>query len=111
MDNWRTISRAELYDLVWERPISLVAPGLGISGPGLKKLCERNGIPVPERGHWAKLQHAKRVRRRPPLAALRAGQRDQIIIKKRENKPLLNESTMSDEFTKLLARERTATNP
>lgn len=60
-DSARNIARSELYDLVWLRPISQIAPELGISGPGLAKLCERNGIPVPERGYWAKLQNGKRL--------------------------------------------------
>lgn len=108
MDHVRTMSRQELFDLVWERPISVVAPELDISGPGLKKLCERNSIPVPERGYWAKLQHGKRVRRKPPLPAPKPGQRDVVIIKKRAAKPPMNESGMPSELATLLALERGA---
>ena len=47
--------RSELYNLVWAGPVTKVAKELGISDVGLSKLCARFGIPVPPRGHWAKL--------------------------------------------------------
>ncbi len=56
------ISREALYELIWSRPMWKVAPEFGISGAGLAKLCRRHGIPVPERGYWARLAHGKRVK-------------------------------------------------
>ena len=38
----------------------------GLSGPGLREICIRLGVPVPERGHWAKLAAGHDVKR-PPL--------------------------------------------
>ena len=51
----RTMMRSELYNLVWAKPVTKVSQELGISDVGLSKLCARCGIPVPPRGHWAKL--------------------------------------------------------
>lgn len=51
----KIISRRELYDLVWSKPISKLAPEFGLSDRGLAKLCTRHRIPVPPRGYWAKL--------------------------------------------------------
>lgn len=51
----RTMLRSELYNMVWARPVTKVAQELGISDVGLSKVCARYGIPVPPRGHWAKL--------------------------------------------------------
>ncbi len=48
-----TLTRQELYDRVWQTPMVKIAAEYGISGRGLAKLCERHGIPVPGRGHWA----------------------------------------------------------
>lgn len=59
----QTLSRQALYDAVWAKPISLLCQELGVSGPGLKKICTRYHIPTPERGYWAKLAHGKRVKR------------------------------------------------
>lgn len=56
-----------------------VARDLGISDVGLAKLCRRHAIPTPERGHWAKLKHGKRVDQ-PPLPTLEAGDSELIEL-------------------------------
>lgn len=53
------MNRKQLYALVWEKPMTKLAIELGISDVGLAKACRRNGIPVPPRGHWAKLAAGK----------------------------------------------------
>ncbi len=60
------MKRSELYARVWAEPMIRVAADLGLSGPGLAKLCARSGVPTPSRGHWAKLQAGKRSPQ-PPL--------------------------------------------
>jgi hypothetical protein len=65
------MKRSELYARVWAEPMMHLAAELGMSGPGLAKLCDRHGIPTPPRGHWAKLQAGKRSPREPlPQPAL-----------------------------------------
>jgi hypothetical protein len=51
-----TITREELYDLVWQKPISKLAVELGISDVGLSKICRRHEVPTPPRGYWARLE-------------------------------------------------------
>lgn len=53
------MKRAELYKLVWLKPMTKLGAELGISDVGLAKACRRHAIPVPPRGHWAKLQAGK----------------------------------------------------
>ena len=60
-----TLSREELYSLVWAEPVARVAERYGISGAGLRKLCLRQGIPVPPRGHWAKVTAGQKTTRQP----------------------------------------------
>jgi|GEM_PF-3220452 len=48
-------SRSELHELVWSRPVSEIAPTLGLSDQGLAKTCARHLIPIPSRGYWAKI--------------------------------------------------------
>jgi hypothetical protein len=62
-----SFSRQELYDLVWAEPVSVVAKRFGISDVGLAKLCRRHDIPLPPRGHWAKVAAGKRTGSRPEL--------------------------------------------
>jgi len=71
-------TRTELYDLVWANPMSRIAARFGMSDVALKKHCARALIPVPPRGHWAKLLAGKRTFR-PKLPDRPAGM-DEIAI-------------------------------
>lgn len=73
----QVFTRSQLYDLIWAEPMRTVAARLGISDVGLAKACRREGIPVPERGYWAKLQAGKSVSR-PPLP--KADGPDQVVL-------------------------------
>jgi len=48
------LSRDQLYDAVWSEPMIRLAERFGISGNGLAKICDRENIPYPPRGYWAK---------------------------------------------------------
>ncbi len=55
--------REELYRKVWEKPMLKVAEEYGVSSVALGKTCRKLSVPVPGRGHWAKLAHGhQRVR-------------------------------------------------
>jgi len=60
-----TLTRKELYDLVWTEPISKLAPRFGVSDVTVAKTCRRHGIPRPSRGYWQKKRFGKKVRRTP----------------------------------------------
>ncbi len=55
------LTRSELYDRVWSTAMRNLAPNLGISDVGLKKLCKRFSIPTPPKGYWAKKEHGKKT--------------------------------------------------
>lgn len=57
------LTRRELYDLVWAKPLRDVAADLGISDVGLAKVCERHRVPRPEQGYWNKINAGKPVRK------------------------------------------------
>lgn len=73
------LSRQALYDLVWSEPVKTVAQRFGMSDVAFKKYCVRGGIPVPERGYWAKLAAGKTVSRFP-LPPRDPGANDRIRI-------------------------------
>ncbi len=64
----KPISRTDLYNLVWSEPMTHIAKKYGLSDRGMAKLCERNGIPVPPRGYWAKHSSGKKIPRAPLLS-------------------------------------------
>lgn len=50
------MKRSELFGIVWREPLATLAPKLGMSKPTLLKLCRMHNVPVPGRGHWAKVR-------------------------------------------------------
>lgn len=62
-----TMTRRQLYDLIWSKPMRDAAAEIGISDVGLKKVCVRHRVPVPPQGYWNKV-HAGQT---PPKAIFR----------------------------------------
>lgn len=67
----KKISRQELYDLVWSKPMTALAKEYNISDNGLRKICKKLDIPLPQLGHWQKLQYGKKVKIIPLQKTLR----------------------------------------
>ena len=63
-----TLSREELYELVWSKPMVELAEDFGLSDVALAKRCRKVGVPVPGRGYWARVA-AGQEPRRPKLPA------------------------------------------
>ena len=57
------LSREELYDLVWQAPMTRLASQFGLSDVGLKKVCRKHDIPTPPQGYWSKRSFGKPVTR------------------------------------------------
>ncbi|MHC2566351.1 hypothetical protein [Bradyrhizobium liaoningense] len=57
----RRVTREELYEMVWEKPLIWLAAEFGITGNGLAKVCDRLDVPYPPRGYWAKKEAGKPV--------------------------------------------------
>ena len=48
------LTREELHNLVWAKPMTQVAKDFQISDRAMAKICARKQVPVPPRGYWAK---------------------------------------------------------
>ncbi|RIV71571.1 hypothetical protein [Flagellimonas aequoris] len=59
----KQISREELYELVWSKPMVQVASLLKVKDHVLRAICRSNTIPLPQPGHWSKLRYGKSVER------------------------------------------------
>ncbi|WP_374572248.1 TetR/AcrR family transcriptional regulator [Phenylobacterium sp.] len=73
-----TVTREQLFQLVWDAPLKPAARRFGISGTGLAKICDRLLIPSPPPGYWQK--PASERPPRPPLTPGPPGFRDPISI-------------------------------
>lgn len=61
----QTLTREELYELVWSKPKTALAKEFGLSDVALGKACAAARVPVPPRGYWAAHAAGKPVRRIP----------------------------------------------
>jgi hypothetical protein len=59
------LTREKLYDLVWEKPVSRLEEELGVKSSELRGYCIKSEIPLPEQGHWSKVQFGKEVTKMP----------------------------------------------
>ena len=53
------VTRENLYEQIWREPMRIIAARYAVSDVGLAKICRRADIPVPPRGHWAKIRSGK----------------------------------------------------
>lgn len=51
-----SVTREDLYILVWKMPTTQVAKILGVSDVAVAKRCKKLNVPKPPRGYWAKVQ-------------------------------------------------------
>lgn len=70
----KKFTRFELYELVWSEPMVALARRYLISDTGLRKLCRRMEIPIPNIGHWQNVQHGKTRKRKPLIVNLLVNQ-------------------------------------
>tara|TARA_R110000868_G_scaffold347723_1_gene608689 strand:- start:7947 stop:9044 length:1098 start_codon:yes stop_codon:yes gene_type:complete len=90
----KELNKKQLYNLVWKKPMVEASKEFGLSDRGLAKLCERNSIPVPPRGYWAKIKAGAKIIK-PPLITLGEFNKYEIVLRKRiessshnKNKPI-----------------------
>jgi len=57
-----TITRQELYDLVWKESLTSISKRINIPYTHLRKICSEFNIPIPPNGHWSKLQFGKPIK-------------------------------------------------
>ncbi len=75
----RTVTREELFEQVWQTPMTQLAKEYGISDVGLAKVCKRMEVPRPPRGYWAKVE-AGRAPPKPKLKPLTKQGIDSVVI-------------------------------
>lgn len=63
-----TLSRQQLYELVWSQPISALSNKYMLSEISFRTLCIKMSIPLPREGHWESIKMGKEVKV-PPLTS------------------------------------------
>lgn len=86
MDKQIEFTREELYRIVWERPVLVIAKEVGVSDVAVAKACRKAGIPLPSRGHWASAKAGRAVNM-PPLPKAKSDQPASVLFNVLENPP------------------------
>jgi hypothetical protein len=58
-------TREEIYEMVWAKPVSHIAEELGVKASEIRKYCRELIVPLPEQGHWSRIQFGKSVEQTP----------------------------------------------
>ena len=98
----QTITREELYDEVWSKPMMRLARSFGLSDVGLAKLCKRHNIPRPPRGYWAKVEAGQKPRR-IPLPPQDGSEEIRLYPPKEDS---LEQSGLADQVEQRVANEK-----
>lgn len=53
------VTRRELFDRAWSKPMTTNADELGTTAPALSTLARKLGLPLPQAGHWMKKERGK----------------------------------------------------
>lgn len=56
-----TLSREELHNMVWMKPVTKWAKEFGLSDVGFAKICRKFNVPLPGRGHWTMVKKGLRI--------------------------------------------------
>ena len=66
--------RQNLYEQVWEKPMTTLAAEYGLSDVGLRKICKRLSIPLPPQGYHLRMHKGQR----PPLPPSKDGLKEHV---------------------------------
>lgn len=66
------LHRDKLYEMVWEKPMTVLAKEYGLSDVGLRKICKKMNIPLPPQGYHLRTHKGKKT----PLPP--AGKHEQV---------------------------------
>ncbi|GAB3534878.1 hypothetical protein GCM10027443_22720 [Pontibacter brevis] len=76
-----TITRNELYDMVWAEPMTTLAKRYGLSDNGLRKICIKLQVPLPKAGYWMKVKAGKKVKVTPLPSTYKGEQKVKLTVR------------------------------
>lgn len=60
-----SLTRPQLYELVWSKPMTTIAAEFGVSSVAFAKYCTKLDVPRPPRGYWQQLACGQHPEREP----------------------------------------------
>lgn len=78
-----SLTRQQLYDLVWSRPMTAIAAEFGMSSVAFAKYCRELQVPRPGRGYWRQVTSGRNPHREK-LPNPAKGTPESVVIEKYE---------------------------
>lgn len=97
------VSRTELFDLVWQKPLQQVAAHYDADYWHIRQLCNDRDIPRPPKGYWNKVSAGKPLPPRPALQET-SGRGNTVRIETGLSQRISAEGERRKEFTALLSK-------
>ncbi len=82
----KTLTRKQLYELAWKKPMMHIAKDFGFLDRGLGKLCTKYEIPIPPRGYWMRLKAGQKIKI-PTLKKIDWCSDDKVIVDSKAPEP------------------------
>jgi hypothetical protein len=86
------LTRKELYQMVWSKPVTKWSREFGLSDVGFAKICKKMKVPLPGRGYWAMVQKGLKLTR-PVLKPIHDSNMSVVEIHKRTSEPVESKNT------------------
>lgn len=99
------LERQKLYEEVWQEAMNKVAKRYNLSDNGLRKICKKLEIPLPDRSYWGKFHFGKNIPKRKPLPKYDGN--DYYIIHATEIVTKQNERSFEEYLYRFNLEERT----
>jgi len=90
------LTRKELYQMVWSKPVTKWSKEFSLSDVGFAKICKKMKVPLPGRGYWAMIQKGLKLNR-PILKPIHDSNQSVVEIRKRVSDAMKSNSTDEDD--------------
>lgn len=77
------LTRKQLYELVWEKPLNYIIEIYGGTYQEVKELLKKYNIPSPENGYWSRLRAGHNI---PRIALPNGNDSEKVVYKPKEKK-------------------------
>lgn len=77
------LTRKQLYEIVWEKPLSYIIEIYGGTYQEVKQLLKKYNIPSPENGYWSRLRAEHNI---PRVAFPNGNDSEKVVYTPKEKK-------------------------
>lgn len=80
-----TVTREQLYDLVWSKTLAKLTEEYAYTNEGIKKICKEFDVPMPENGYWSKLKFDSNIQKTKLNPVFNKEDKIQLTIREQGN--------------------------